>query len=196
MRDRERQANNRAAALHEQLIDFTEQLEEFESEIKNISSHEHVRSVISSQVSNKVLVQYKRRLEALENTWQELTKIRDEMNAAPGYTKLESFVYDAFREIDERLMAAEDTLYDDQALSNKNRDEIRSNRDMSQSAPNFPELQLESNKYSDEVHKERVKQADEKRSESQVNSSSFFKKTALIAGTVLVAVGVLRVLGR
>lgn len=195
MHDRERQANNRAAALHDQLNDFKEKLEAFESEIKNISSHKQVQSVVSPEVSNKILEQYKKRVEELETKWQELITIRNEINITPGYTKLESFVHGVFHEIEERLRVAKETVYN-QELSNKNRDEIRSKRGKSQSVPNLYELQLESNKYSDEVHKERVKQADEKQSENQANSPSFFKKAALIAGAALVTVGVLRVLGR
>jgi leucyl aminopeptidase len=195
MNTREQEAIGRAEALIHQIQNFEKQLEEFESGIKNISSHENAQHCIPPHMSNALLENYKKRVEALEITLFELKTVRDEMNATPGCTKMESFANNLFQKLEERLKIAKETVYN-QEQSNKNMDEIRSKRNKSQSAPNLYELQLESNKHSEEVHREKVKQTDEKVKENQVSSPSFFKKTALIAGAALVAVGVLRVLGR
>lgn len=108
----------KADILISELREFSNQLQEFESEIKHISSDSHAQHFIPPRISNALLENYKKRVEALEITLQELRAAINE-----ECTKSELSV----NQLEERLRIAKECVYF-QVESNNKMEEVRSKR--------------------------------------------------------------------
>lgn len=129
-------ANNNQQIPHQELcqeIDaFSQKLEKLEADIDNTFSIKQAQTFCPPHISNGILEHYKKTVNDLEATLQELKTARDEVNDDPDLREL---LDECLKTFEERLKTAK-THVEAQAQSNKNMEEVRSRRGSNQANHN------------------------------------------------------------